>query len=201
MSVRSEETTPQEEQSSRRRVLGPLMTFLVLAALGVFVWNAVETSSARVNATTSANSLFSAGTVDLAQPNTVVQLLFDASNLFPGVELDGCVEVEYRGSIPANVRLHAQTLGGTGLDQFIDIRATLQDADSCEGVTTGDRPAVYEGTLGQFWRRHNTYGDGVDLGQMSTSDRAVLHVTASLQDNNDAQGLTTDFSLTVEARP
>lgn len=193
--------TPREDEARQRRWSGPLFACLVLGALGVFVWNAVETSSARVNATTSANSVFSAGTVDLAQPNTVVELLLDANNLFPGTEIDGCVEIEYRGTIPADVRLHARLVGGTGLDTFIDLRVTLPPTDSCDTPLPAGSPVIFEGTLDRFWRSHSSYAAGIGLAEMTTSDIAVLHVVAGLQDDNDAQGLVTDFTLTVEARP
>ena len=198
-------TAPAQTTSGvGRSITTVVVVCLVLAALATFVWNAIETSSARVNATTEANSVFSAGTVDLAQPNTLVELLFDATNLYPGAELAGCVVVEYRGSVPADVRLHAQMLGGSGLDEFIDMRATTPAVDTCDDVTIESAallPAIYDGTLGTFWRTHNSYGSGIDLGEMSAGDLAVLHVTAGLIDDNDAQGRTTDFSLTVEARP
>lgn len=190
------------ERSATRR-LGPtiLIAVLVLGSLATFIWNAVETSTARVNATTSANSVFNAGTVDLAQPFTVVDLLFDANNLFPGAEVEGCVEVDYRGSVPADVRLHAQMVGGTGLEQFVDIRVTLPDVATCDDVGDDKGRLFFVGSLGEFWRMHNTYGDGVELAEMTAGDRGVLHVAATLIDDNAAQGLTTDFSLTVEARP
>ncbi len=206
MSIKTVETpnsveTPNMEEKDGRRWTGALFTLLILGALGVFVWNAVETSSARVNATTSANSVFSAGTVDLAQPNTVVDLLLDANNLYPGTEVEGCVVVEYRGSIPADVRLHARMVGGTGLDEYVDIRVTLPPIDDCDTPIPADSPTIYEGTLDRFWRTHHSYGAGIGLAEMTTSDFAVLHVAARLQDDNNAQGRTTDFTLTVEARP
>lgn len=198
-------TAPARTNSSVGRSIATVLAIcLVLAALATFVWNAIETSGARVNATTEANSVFAAGTVDLAQPSTVVELLFDATNLYPGSELAGCVVVEYRGSVPADVRLHAQVLGGSGLDEFVDMRATMPAVDSCDDVTIESAallPALYSGTLSTFWRTHNSYGAGVDLGEMSAGDLAVLHVTAGLIDDNDAQGRTTNFSFTVEARP
>lgn len=195
-------SAPTTERSVLRRYAPPIIVaVVVLGSLATFIWNAVETSTARVNATTSANSVFSAGTVDLAQPFTTVELLFDANNLYPGNVLDGCVEVDYRGSLTADVRLHGRMLGGTGLDEFVDVRVTLPDVETCDEVGDERGRPLFVGTLGDFWRRHDSYGDGVALAKMATGDRGILHVSATLQDDNAAQGLTTDFALTVEARP
>lgn len=190
-------------QAPTRRRWGPtiLVVVVVLFSLVTFIWNAIETSSARVNATTSANSVFTAGTVDLVQPFTAVELIFDATNMYPGAEVVGCVEVEYRGSVPASVRLHANRLGGTGLEQYIQMRAVLPPAATCEAVTEPGEVAIYDGSLEDLWRTHGSYRGGITLGEMNQDDRIVLHVTAELLDDNAAQGLTTDFSLTLEARP
>lgn len=195
-------TAPATTRPARRK-WGPtiLVVVVVIGSLATFVWNAIETSTARVNATTSANSVFSAGTVDLAQPFTVVELLFDADNLYPGVEVTGCVEVDYRGSVPADVRLHSQRLGGTGLEEYVTVRFIQSSSETCDDDGVADGSGIYEGTLGTFWREHGSYRNGIAVGQMQTGDRVVLHATASLVDDNTAQGLDTDFSLTVEARP
>ncbi len=190
-----------EERSDRRTLPTVVLSVIVLGAIGTFLWNAVETSTARVNATTSANSMFSAGTVDLAQPFTVVDLLFDANNLFPGTEIEGCVEVEYRGSLPADIRLHGRTMGGTGLDEFVDIRITLPQVATCDDVAESKGRLYFVGTLAEFWRAHDSYHKGLPLTEMTTGQTAVLHVTANLVDDNAAQGLRTDFAMTVEARP
>ena len=174
---------------------------IVLVALMIFVWNAVQTSGARVNATTSTESIFSAGTVDLAQIGSVVELLFDVDNLYPGKEVVGCVEIEYRGSVPADVRLHARALGGTGLEQFIDVEILGRGSATCEGVDETSQDSMFDGVLADVERRHGSYADGLLLGEMTASDSVVVRVLAELIDDNAAQGLTTEFSMTVEARP
>lgn len=174
---------------------------VVLLAIGVFAWNAIETSTARVNATTSTESVFSAGTVDLAQIGTVVDLLFDVDNLYPGREIEGCVEIEYRGSVPADVRLHARSLGGSGLERFVDVQVRLPRAESCDDVGEARGATIYDGRLGNLAIAHGSYATGFQLGEMTTADSMVLHVVATLIDDNAAQGLTTEFSMTIEARP
>jgi hypothetical protein len=174
---------------------------IVLVALMIFVWNAVQTSGARVNATTSTESIFSAGTVELAQIGSVVELLFDVNNLYPGKEVVGCVEIEYRGSVPADVRLHARSLGGTGLEEYVDVEIALLRSATCEEAEVRPQSAMFDGALADVELRHGSYKDGLRLGEMTASDSVVVRVLAQLMDDNEAQGLTTEFSMTVEARP
>lgn len=188
--------------SRLRLAVQTLAALAVLASLVVLVWSAISTSSARVNASTSGTSFFSAGVVDLAQPDTVVELLFDADGLHPGVEVTGCIEVEYRGSIPASVRLHAARRGGSGLEEFVDVRVGLSSAGSCSGDENSPTSAVFRGRLEDLWTTHGSYERALVLDPaMVSGDRIVIHASASVIDDNRAQGLTTDFALIVEARP
>ena len=177
---------------------------VVVVSIAVFVWSAVATSTARVTATTSGSSFFAAGTIDLVRPDTAVELLFDADGLYPGRTTSGCVEIEYRGSIPASVRLHADRVGGTGLDSFIDLRISDITVSGC-AAGTGEHQSdrrVFDGRLDRLWRVHPTYRDALVLREeMMPGDRIALFATAGVVDDNAAQGLTTEFTITVEARP
>ncbi|MGI9607705.1 MAG: hypothetical protein ACR2P0_16370 [Acidimicrobiales bacterium] len=193
----------QAEDSGRRRVglVIPIAASAVFISLFVVAWNAIETSTARVNATTSTNSVFSAATIDLVQPDSAVQLLFDADGLYPGAVTTGCVEIEYRGSIPASVRLHGNRLGGTGLEDFVTLRILELETTTCP-IDGAASLIVYEGLLGDLWRTRGSYATGVVLdSDMRSGDRFALHAIAEVVDDNAAQGLTTDFAITVEARP
>ena len=196
---------PQDEDSPPNRLVQALWAagvLIVVASIVVFVWSAVSTSSARVNATTSGNSFFTAGTIDLVQPDTAIELLFDADGLYPGGSTSGCVEIEYRGSIPVSVRLHADRVGGTGLESFIDLRIDDVTPDGCEVASPEADRTVYDGRLARLWRTHSSYRDALELrGAMEPGDRMALLATAEVIDDNDAQGLTTEFTITVEARP
>ncbi len=187
----------------RRRSLIQLAAGLVvLLSAGVLVVNAIVTSSARVSASTEGTTFFSAGVVDLAQPGTAVELLFDDDQLYPGRELTGCLEVEYRGSIPAVVRLHGSLLGGTGLEAFTTLTVSVADVESCADVSAGNAGRLFAGGLDGFAASHRDFATGLVLApRMVGGDRVIVVASASLRDDNGAQGLTTEFSFVVEARP
>ncbi len=206
MSLPTAPPNPSQDQGSTPSPLGrglkAAAAVIVVISIAVFVWNAVATSTARVTATTSGNSFFSAGTIDLVQPDTAVELLFDADGLYPGRTTSGCVEIEYRGSIPASVRLHADRVGGTGLESFIDLRIIDITPAGCAAADADSGLPVYDGPLARLWRVHPNYRDALVLREaMQPGDRIALFATASVVDDNAAQGLTTEFTITVEARP
>jgi len=203
LAAESRDNEPRSpEAPAAMRTLHAALVVIVLVSVAVFVWNAVSTSTARVSGTTSGNSFFAAGTVDLAQPDTSVELFFNAEGLFPGLETTGCVEIEYRGSIPSSVRLHARRLGGDGLEDFIDFHIVMARSGDCQNADELAGVAVFDGRLGQMWRQHFSYDTAIVLDRgMETSDRFVLQAVAVVLDDNAAQGLTTDFAITVEARP
>lgn len=206
MSITSTPLTPTPpEDTPRSRVVPALRiaaVLLVVASIIVLVWNAVSTSSARVNATTSGSSFFSAGTIELAQPDTAVELLFDTDGLYPGRTAYGCVEIEYRGSIPASVRLHADRLGGSGLESLVELRISDVTIDGCADADPDRGQLVYDGRLEGLWIAHPSYRDAIVLDEsMEAGDRFALFATAGVVDDNAAQGLTTEFAITVEARP
>ncbi len=189
-------------QSTMKNVRNIAVVLLVTTSVVVFVWNAVVTSSARVNATTGGSSFFEAGTVELAQPGTAVELLFDASDLFPGVDAEACVEIEYRGSIPSSVRVHADRRGGDGLEAFINLQLVVVAAQDCATAGDAEGVPVYDGLLSDLWSTHSNYDNAIVLDpEMEAAERLVLYAVASVVDDNSAQGLSTDFSITLEARP
>ena len=185
--------------SRRGLVVTTLAAIAVLGSAVVLVWGAVSTSSARVAATTSGDSFFAAGEVALSQPDARVDLLFDDDGLYPGRTVTGCVEVRYDGSVPASIRLHGRRTSGTGLDDYIDLRITL--ADGCD-VDPVVEPPVFDGRLAGLWSSHGAYDRGlVVIPSARPGDVIAIHASAAVVDDNRAQGLSTTFTLTVEARP
>lgn len=173
----------------------------VLIAALVFAWSAMETSSARVSASTETASFFTAAVVTLHRPDASAELLFDAAGLYPGLVTSGCVEIVYDGSVPATVRLHGATVGGTGLEDYVEI--TVLVSRSGPGCALDD-PAteVFRGRLSDLWRSHADFGDGLPLASPARpGDRLAVRVAATVVDDDRAQGLTTDFSFSIEARP
>jgi hypothetical protein len=189
-------------QSTFKNVRNIAVVLLVTTSVVVFVWSAVATSTARVSATTGGSSFFEAGTVDLAQPGAAVELLFDASDVFPGVDTEACVEIEYRGSIPSSVRVHADRRGGDGLETFIQLHLAVLAAQDCATADEAEGDHVYDGLLSDLWSTHSNYDNAIVLDpEMEAAERLVLYAIASVVDDNSAQGLSTDFSITLEARP
>lgn len=188
--------------TDRRSILQLAIGVTVLGSAVVLVLSAIVTSSARVKATTEGTTFFSAGVVELVQPGTAVELLFDSDGLYPGKELSGCVEVEYRGSIPASVRLHGALHGGSGLELFTNLTVSMAPVASCSSATPAMSQQAFDGLLGDFSAAHPDYATGLVLDPaMLAGDRLVLLASVSLVDDNRAQGLTTDFAFVIEARP
>lgn len=178
-----------------RRLVGAV----VLLAAATLVIGGLRTSLAEVTASTTSTGLFSAGSIELDQVGEAVELLFDEDLLYPGVAADACVEIVYRGSVPAEVRVFAQPLGGTGLDEYIRFEVWSTDRPCSAAAPTG--PPSFGETLREFWELHGDYGSGVDLGDVEQDQIVTLVARAELLDVADAAGRYTDFAVVVEARP
>lgn len=191
--------SPWRPADAGRRLIGAV----VLLAAAALIVGGIRTSLAEVTASTSSTGLFSAGSVELEQVGQAVELLFDEELLYPGVTAVACVEIAYRGSVPAEVRVYAQPMGGTGLDEFIEFDIWTSDQPCPAELSTDDRPVdpVFDETLRDFWQRHGEYGSGIALGVLEQNGTTTMLARAELMDANDAAGRYTDFAVVVEARP
>lgn len=185
----------------RGLLVGAFALAVVVAAI-VFVASAVSTSSARVAATTSSDGLLSTATIALDQPGEAVEFVLDSDGLYPGAVATGCVVVDYTGSIPVDVRLHGAPTT-SGLDRFVDFRLGLLAGTECpDPIDAAAGSERFAGRLDTFWAQHGSFGRGVLAGQAVTSGtRIVVVASATVVDDNRAQGRSTDFTLTIEARP
>ena len=182
-----------------RRLVPVVAAVAVVVAAAVVVAGTLRTSSARVAAQTSGTSFISAGSVVLDRIDTRVDLIFDANGIYPGLDIEGCVDVVYAGSIDADLRLHSARVDGNGLEQFIDFVVEVIPG-GCATATAPER--VYADTLDTLLERHTSYGRGVPMWEgMKLEDLVGVRAIASVQNDDDAQGLTVDFLLTLEARP
>lgn len=174
---------------------------LVVVAAVVVIWSSISTSTARVVATTNAQSAFGAASLALAKSESSSELLFETEGLYPGLEVEGCVEIVYEGSIPGSLRLHADRAGGNGLDRYLDITLEVSaNPGTCDAFTPERN--VYSGRLRRLWQDHPDYGGGIILADdIVAGTQVALRGVASVVDTNQAQGLTTEFSATVEVRP
>lgn len=177
-----------------------VVPIVVVLAAGVVIVNGIRTSQAEVSASTSTAGLFSAGSIELDQVGDSVELLFNEDELYPGSFTDACVEVIYRGSIEADLRLHGRLLGGTGLDRHIRFQVWTSE-EPCPTEGPPPTPAL-DATLAEMWEAHGSYADGLILGTgIEQGRRVTLAARAELLDDPDAEGRYTDFALIVEARP
>ncbi len=197
----AEASDGEDKQTAWIQLLG----LVVLLAAGALVFSGIRTSQAEVMASTSSAGLFSAGTVELDQAGQAVQLLFDQEGLFPGSQVDACVEIIYRGTIDADVRFHGRSDGGTGLDDYMQFTAWVTDRPCPD---SGDLPAgvaddepVFDDTLSELWRTHGSYDDGISLARLDVGEQITLAARAELQNDQNAAGLYADFVLSVEGRP
>ncbi len=193
--------------TARRSVVAVVASALVLLAAFTLLWSVATTSTAQLSASTSGSGFFNAGTVELDQPETTVALLFDADGLYPGRTVSSCVNVAYEGSIPADIRLHAARSGGTGLEEHVELRLTRTSRQTCD-IDPGANPPddggaeVFVGLLGDLWRAHPDYGSGLGLVEgAERGDRLVLDAEIEMIGGDEAQGLTTQFAIIIEARP
>ena len=200
--------TPEDvaEKSLGRALLVAVAALGLLVAAIVVVARTVTTTSARVSASTSSEGFLTAGEVVLTRSDDSATLLFDADNLYPGREISGCVVLFYAGSVPATVRLHADSGDGTGLDSYLGLRLTVLPEGSCpEADQARDSRSgrdLYQDRLSSLSSDHSTYATGLTVAtSMAPGDRLAIEAVIVVRDDNRAAGLTTEFVFTFEARP
>ena len=194
--------------ASARFVALVIVCCLVLLALSVVVWSGVTTASARFAATTSNDSsLLSAAEVDLVVESTdevaATGLLIDAAGLYPGLVVERCVEITYWGSASdVAVRMFGRPGGGTGLENYIEMDIQSGTATDPECSDFVPNSTVFDDTLRVFWDRHPSFDDGLPVMDAAQSGVGTwARFSLQVADDNAAQNLTTEFWLTVEARP
>jgi len=190
-------------QSDRRRetiarILAPISAFLLV---GLFV---VGTSRAAFFDTTenSGNS-FAAGDVVLTDDDSGVAM-FDVSNMAPGDSVAHCIEVTYEGSLtPAGISLYVAPgdLTGSGLGAFLDLTVQVGSGGSFGGCSGFTGTTAFTGTLAGFATDHADFGSGAGVWAAAATDESrTYRFVFTLQDDNDAQGLSAGVAFTWEAQ-
>lgn len=190
------------------RALLAALVIAVSSGAGMHMTDAAFTTQAR-----NPSNLFSSGTVLISNNSGGVTV--SATGLKPNETRDGCIQVTYTGSVPANVRIHATT-SGTLVNQLnVTItKGTVSSGafPSCANFTPDDvvysagqpRGLVWTGALSSFpssWA--SGIVDPVSLGtaatwtnptteaykfEFTTADSAtVANKTASIGLNFEAQ--------------
>ncbi len=189
------------ETSPPRRAAGWIVAAIVLAAVVIVIVSAIRTSSARIAASTSGTAVVGAATIELADGDSE-RLLLDADDLYPGRVVGGCLEIDYRGSVPVDLRLHAEFTGGSGLDRYVELALDRVPSSRCGAGAVGERAVIWAGRLSAL-RERSSYPDGLNLTPhpVEDGDRLAVEISARVVDDDRAQGRDTEFSFTIEARP
>jgi hypothetical protein len=172
----------------------------MLASLG-FVSVLIMTSSraAFVDTTDNTSNHFSAGTVVLNDDDAGT-VLFNVNNLAPSSPRVNCINVQYTGSLAANVKMYGAASGS--LAQYLDVVVEVGTGGTfanCTGFTPGS--TLYTGTLSNFAATRTNFTNGLAgwNGATNPSNR-TYRITVTMQDNNAAQGLSADADFTWEAQ-
>lgn len=169
--------------------------FVVTSSRAAFV---TQTSNPGTNTVNAAG-------IDLTD-NDNDAVMFNVSNLVPGVNEDRCIEVTYTGTVnPQAVRLYTSAAPtgslATYLNLTIDIGADASGAYSgCGGFSsTGN---LYTGTLAAFNTARTNWGNGLTTWDPAgTGETRTFRFRISVQDNALAEGQSaTNFGFQWETQ-
>jgi hypothetical protein len=127
---------------------------------------------------------------------------YSVSGAKPTQSQSSCVRVVYTGSLDADVHLYTpDSIGSLGPYVNLTIQPGTQATPNmnCSGFTPVGS-AAYSGTLSAWATAHNSYANGlsvlpsVSATKWATNDAVVYKITATLQDDNNANGVTSSMS-------
>jgi hypothetical protein len=168
------------------------------------------TFAALSGSTDNTGNTFSAGTVTLTDNDGGSTAMFTFTNQKPGVSEDGCIKVNYTGSVSApTVKLYGTvtgtmapylnltvTRGTDATPSFDNCAAFVADSTNYNGLGAG---VLYNGTLSGY---PASYAAGLTdpVTPWTSSTSASYKFTVSVVDDNAVQGLTSGATFTWEAR-
>jgi predicted ribosomally synthesized peptide with SipW-like signal peptide len=191
----------ERNEGRGKRVLLTLIVVGVVSALA-----GIGTFSAFSSTTSNNNNQFASGTVVLTD-NDAGAAMYSVSNKKPGDSVQSCITLTYTGTLAADVKLYTtSSIGALGqyLDMTVDVGSGNPTFPGCSGFTFGSN--IWTGTLQAFAAAHNAYANGIVAypgaqTQWNQNDTLVYRFTLTLQNNNNAQGLSTGLhSFTWEAQ-
>lgn len=175
-----------------------------LTALALVSTMVLQVSSAAFSGTTSnAGNSLAAGTVTLTDTDAG-NAMFSITNMKPADSVVRCIRVTYTGSLAASVKVYGAVTAGT-LGQYLDFTVergsglSAPDNSSCAGFVSA-ATIFTPGTVASFVTAHTDYSDGAGAHAVTQNDTVDYRFTATLQDNNAAQGLDSGFTVTWEAQ-
>ena len=181
-----------------------LRTVVVLGLIGAFA--AVGAFSAFSGQTENPNNQITAGTVDLVD-NDSGNALYNLTNAKPSDPQQRCIEVNYTGSLPSEVKMYrvpGAALGSLAANVTVSVDAGTQASPSfpgCTGFTSEGN--LYTGKLSALPTDYNTGlldSPGTD-GDWDQNEKLVYRVTVTVDDVAAAEGQSTGLhTLRWEAR-
>jgi hypothetical protein len=169
----------------------------------------VGTYAAFSGTTANSGDSFTAGTVSLSD-NDSGSAMYSVSNAKPGDSAQSCITVTYGGSLSANVRLYTGSSSGS-LGSYLTLvvqpgHGTVSFGSTCTNFVA-DGSAIYNGTLSSFASTYTNFSNGLALKNTnqasltwSQNDAVVYKFTISLNNDNNAQGLSSTATYTWEAQ-
>src|SRR5215210_4581858 len=186
--------------SKTKKILRSLVVVGVVGAVAT-----AGAFSAFSGQTDNTNNQITAGTVDV-QDNDGTGALYSISAAKPNDPKENCIEVKYTGSLPADIKMY-RVPGALGtLAPYANIKVeygtqATPSFPSCTGFSSAG--TLYDGDLpglGTTYAGGYAATPGVD-GDWDLNETLVYRVTVSIDDDSNAQGLTTGtHSLRWEAR-
>lgn len=175
--------------------------FLAVAAAFLVAFQA--TNAAFSAQTDNQGNQFAAGTVSLTDDDGGTAL-FTVTDMIPGQTETGCIEVTYSGSLDSEVRAFGAATGGDGLENHLDLTIERGTGDCAAfGTSTVVWANGSDGDLGTFVASATDYASGIDNWQPTgggADDMVPYRITVTLQDDDGAQGLSTEVTFTWEAQ-
>ena len=157
-------------------------------------------SQAAFTATTDSTSSFTTHSVTLTDDDSG-SALFNITGMTAGDSVVDCITVTYAGTaLPAPVRLHATTTGT--LDTYLDTTIEIGDGGSfgdCTGFTPDS--TLFNNTLANLSTTHTNWATGLATHTAAVNPTAkTFRITVTVQNDNNAQGLTTNATITFETQ-
>jgi predicted ribosomally synthesized peptide with SipW-like signal peptide len=191
---------------------------LIGAVGGLATWSAFSST------TSNDSNDFATGSVTLTD-NDSDAAMFNLSNAVPGDTVSKCIRVSYTGSLTSSVRLYGSVAGGTGLNQYLDLKVTRGSFSGAppSGMACSDGgsnfvadSATYSGGNGagangvMFDARMNNYptsyaGAIVDAPDgtpeaWTNPESHVYKIDVTVANDNNAANKTHEQTFTWEAR-
>jgi hypothetical protein len=142
--------------------------------------------------------------IGLTDDSAGTAMYIDQDGLIPGVPEERCIRVTFDGSVdPQPVMLYSAGVDGS-LAPYLDISVEMGTADAgafgdCLGFTS--TTSLFSGTLADFQAAHAAYDAGlVTWDPTAAGESRAFRFSVAVRDDAAAEGLTSTFGLTWEAR-